>query len=542
VLAASAARGGTWVAIGALVVGAGLRFWNLRDQVLVGDERWDPLAALHLSLGEILTGFDFARANYSPPLAAIYDVWLAAGGALSELGMRAPALACGLVAIVAIPLGVRRWIGPQAALLLGWLLALSPALVWYSRLVRMYMPAVLVGTLAVIAFLTWRETRTTRAATAYLLLAWLATFLHLLALPFVLAPFVVVGVEAIRGHLSWKPVALLGAAVTVAVVLTLAPSHESLRFLLERTSSGTRPDADAFGVAALRLSGTHWVSLAAVFYAAAARGLVVLLREQPRFAHVSLVVVVVPVVVLAAVVVPPGIDSPVLLARYSLLMLPWLLVWVAVGCATPVAGLPPALHASAVVVVLASWFATGPLMTHEFRNSSFAHAGIHRAWGAPAENLPLLEPSAFYERLRDPANAGAVIETAWHDVTFPTTAPGYQRLHRQRVIVGSPLDAWWTQTGVAPRNAVALSPDALLASEGRWVIVHRKPAAEEWELRGRDPAYQGVLGVARDFATNYEGAQRALAAELGDRFGPPDHTDDWIDVWDLERVRGGSAP
>jgi len=184
-----------------------------------------------------------------------------------------------------------------------------------------------------------------------------------------------------------------------------------------------------------------------------------------------------------------------------------------------------------------AWLWSGPLVTAEYRESSFAHTVIHRRWGAPPAPPPLLEASRFYARLAEPAWAGNVIESSWQDVAFQHTAPSYQRVHGNRVIVASPLDAWWSDPRIDLRNAVGLSSRGLLASEGRHVVVHLQPVAEEWEARGRDATYKGILAVAGQFARNYERAQRRLASELTRSFGKPDYADAWIQAWDLDRIR-----
>ena len=529
----------------ALAAGAGIRLLNLRDQVLVGDERWDLLAALHLPLSEILTGFVYSRSSYSPPLVALHHLLLEAGVKLSEVELRAPALICGLLAIVLVPLLARRWIGRPATALLALLIALSPALVWYSRIVRVYMPLVLVTTLAAFAFLRWLETRSRRAAILYVLLAVASTYLHLLSLPFVLAPFLYAALDLLRRRerrvSAWVTIAVLGGSVACALAIVLAPSSESLAWLLARTSSRERPDLDALGLAALRLSGSYSIALAIVFYAAAARGLLVLFREQPGFATFGAVLVVAQVLCVIGVA-PPGLQEPVLLTRYVLVILPLLLVWVAVGLTRSFATLSRRARWAQPVLAFAllmAWLFTGPLATAEYRESSFAHVVIHRPWGAVPEQPPLIDATRFYVRLAEPALAGPVIEASWQDIAFQQTAPSHQRVHGNRVIVASPLDAWWSDPRVDLRNAVGLSPRQLLASEGRHVVVHLQPVAEEWEARGRDRAYQGLLGPVQHFAKNYERAQRNLAAELERSFGKPDYADAWIQAWDLDRVRRG---
>lgn len=529
----------------ALALGVGVRLLNLQDQVLVGDERWDLLAAMDLSMPEILTGFVYGRSSYSPPLAALYRLLVEVGVRPSEIELRVPALVCGCLAIVMLPLLAQRWIGRSPALCLAFTIALSPGLVWYSRLVRVYMPLVLVSCAAVLVFLRWYETRSRVAAAWYVLLAVLSAYLHPLSLPFVMAPFVFAVLDLARkreGRLgALRGLAVLGVAVAAGLAVVAAFSADSLAWLLGRSGADREvPGLDALGFAALRFSGSYSLALAIVFYAAAVRGLRALFRQQPAFATFGLVLVAIHLLSVLVVVVPPGLGEPVLLTRYVVVTLPLLLIWVAVGLMHPFplpAILRPWAQPGLVALLLAAWFWTGPLATPEYRESSFTHVVIHRPWGARPPPTPLLESAGFYAALAVNERDGPVVEASWQDVAFQATAPSYQRLHGHRVIVASPLDDWWVDSRLELRNAVGLQPAQLLASDGRYVVVHMQPVQEEWEARGRDRSYREILAVAQQFAKNYELAQRKLALQLEQSFGPPDYSDAWVRAWDLERVR-----
>src|SRR5206468_10578860 len=99
----------------------------------------------------------------------------------------------------AAPLAVRRRLGSRAAAWLAGLAALSPVLVLYGRIARPYMPVVLCGSAAAAAFLAWWERPRPAMGAAYVVAAALAVWLHLVAAPFVAAPFLFAA-----GDLAWR--------------------------------------------------------------------------------------------------------------------------------------------------------------------------------------------------------------------------------------------------------------------------------------------------------------------------------------------------
>lgn len=140
-----AGRGAAQLAIAAAVAAAALvRGWNLRDQVLGGDELRAVATALGRSLGWILTTYSVA--DHSLPLSAGIRLWLEAGGTVSEIGLRLPGLLCGVALVAVGAVTMARAVAPAAGARLAWLLAFAPALVLYSRIVRPYAPMVLLAT------------------------------------------------------------------------------------------------------------------------------------------------------------------------------------------------------------------------------------------------------------------------------------------------------------------------------------------------------------------------------------------------------------
>src|SRR5262249_53321610 len=128
-------------------------------QVLGGDETHALRAAVSRSLAGILVTYQ--ESDNCIPLTALYKLWGMAGGGLSETVLRPPALLCGLAALWWSPEAFGRGAEGGESLpvrvveLQRWLMALSPALVLYSRIARSYLPMVLFSFLAVAGFWRW---------------------------------------------------------------------------------------------------------------------------------------------------------------------------------------------------------------------------------------------------------------------------------------------------------------------------------------------------------------------------------------------------
>src|ERR1700686_5228412 len=103
--------GGACVGGAMLATGVVLRFWNLGDQMLGGDELHAVRAALSQPLPALLTTYQLADSCI--PLTAL-DRWLLDRGvALDEWLLRLPVLARWLAALGLLPLLGRRRLPPR---------------------------------------------------------------------------------------------------------------------------------------------------------------------------------------------------------------------------------------------------------------------------------------------------------------------------------------------------------------------------------------------------------------------------------------------
>lgn len=526
-----------WLAlIGSIFAGLGLRVWNLRGQILGGDELHGVRAAATRTVPEILTTYGLA--DYSLPLTALFRWLLDHGVPLSELVFRLPSLLCGALALAVFPYIVAGRVPRPAVLLFAWLGAIAPLLVLYSRIARSYLPMVLCGFVAVMAFEAWWRNRSWKAGGSYVLFGALAVWLHLGAAPFVAAPFLFAAGDLFtRGGERWERVrglAVLGTAFALACSTFLLPARASLeRLVANKHVTQTIAPATVWDVLRLQ-AGTPSYTVAILFWIVALAGLVLLVRDRPRFGAFTLTVSAGHLLGML-ILSPKGMGHPLILNRYLLPILPFILLWEAYGLgrlwtrkAGGCTGFVAQRYATRLFLLLLFW--TGPFLAPGYRDGSFMHHNDFVDFTHPRATLPDDLVPAFYRDLR----RGPVLEFPWPTVwSQERVFYIYQRIHERRVMVSAPFDLP-RRPGIGFRNEVPPDPAAILASPARTLVVHLRLPAEEDRVQtpGRP-----VRRMRRNLRQDYRRAADRLAARLVKEWGPPDTTEGFVRVWDLERVR-----
>jgi hypothetical protein len=523
---------------GSITTGLGLRLWNLLGQVMGGDELHAVRAAARMPLSEILTTYSVT--DFSIPLTALDRVLMSSGLTLSELGFRLPVILCGCAALYVLPRAFLGKVDRVAVELYGWLVAVSPGLVLYSRIARSYLPMLLAGFGAVMAFEAWWRTRERRYAFLYIGLGGLAVWLHLGAGPLVVSPFLFALGDLVRRREEWGrrllALAALGGGLALALAAFLVPARASLLALV----AGKREVGQSVSLATvwdvLKLqAGTPSDTMTALFWLAALTGLVLLLRDRPRAGFFTLTVALGHLAGLL-ILSPVGLEQPLILNRYLLPILPFVLLWMAyalgrlwarktTGCAFWAA------QRYAVRLFMLFFFWTGPFLQTGFRTSSFMHHNDFVGFYAPRAALPAEVVPEVYRRLP----SGPVLEAPWPTAwDFCRSFYVYQGIHRQRVLVSAPRDLP-RDPRIAFRNEVPPDPAAFLASPARTLIVHlRLPWEED---RVIDPPGRPARPMRPPLRHALRQDGEELAARLTREWGPPDSGDATVQVWDLERAR-----
>ncbi len=527
-----------WSFWAAVLIGAGVRVVGLDRQVLVADEVHAFHGALATPLPAALTTYRMQA--HCPP----FNAWLRAGIELgwrpSELALRLPVLLTGLAVLLAVPCWLERRLGTRAAATAAWLIAPSPLLVYYSRCMRPYMPAVLTSAVAAAAFFDWwREGRAASGA-VYAAAASLSIYLHLLAAPLVFAPWLFLAAEAVRSRdrtwPGWRRCAVLGGGLAVLLAAWVVPAASSLRRLAPTKSQELALDLRTWREGGMLLAGVGWGWLAVVFALAAGRGLAVLRRRDPAFARY--VVILIAAQLLGVLALSPAfLHSPPIFARYLLVALVPLLALAAAGFSDPLSGFTHPARTLAVGLTLAAAVASGPLARAELYTSPFGLRPAVLDFVSGEQRAPPPPAPAAYGQLAE-RPAGDVVEYPARPLSrFVNTLASYQRLHRRGARL-APGDRKLLDPRLDLASFVDPEPAALLASGAALLVVHRDWARELGPGLGASgslPPDQRAR-AERELADMARQARR-LVRRLTGAWGPPDLPGRDVAVWDLSRVR-----
>lgn len=517
--------------LAAFLAGALLRLWNLGPQVMSDDELHAVRAALASPVSHILVMYQ--RTDNTIPLTAIYRVLLDRGVKVTEWTVRLPAVLSGLLLLAAAPLWAARRLGWRAATVFAFLLAVSPGLVFYSRIARSYAPIVLLGFGALVCFEAWwRRPEDWRPGAGYAVLAALAAWFHLGAAPFVVSPFLFAAGDAViqRDRRRFASLLVLGVATLLGFLAFLVPARESLTTLVKEKHGELHLTWTLVKNVLLLAAGSRHAWVALLVGIAAAFGLARLFRIDRRLALFTVTAVCGHVAGLLFLA-PQGHGHPLILFRYLLVILPWVLLWVAVAFEgegrRPLAR--PVLMAFFFLFIgILVW--AGPFVNPRLWRSPFAHHSDSMTFMWPRPSLRPEQASGFYGTLASSPEPGAVLEYPWVAV-WRMNRVFYlcQEIHGRQVVV-APARALLADGRLAFRNMVPGTPEGFLASRARWLVVHRNLAKEESGIPPPmeiDPRHRRLL---RTFG-------HRMTAQLTRGWGTPDFLDRRIAVWDLERVR-----
>ncbi len=519
-----------------------LRVYQIPGQILADDE-WHALYALHLQSYAAVVSH-FGEADYSIPLTLFYKT-LAETVGLTEMAMRAPMLLCGVATIVALPLLARRYVGRPASLVFAWLLAIAPLHVYFSRYARPYAITMLLAVVAVVAFFEWSSTGARCWAATYAGAAVVAPYFHLAVLPAVLAPLLFALTDWAVGRALGRrrplgPVLAVGGIVAAGLTaLLIAPLIVDARSLVVKAGKSRITPATVKGAWQL-LAGSADLWVVAGMALLVLAGALVLARRAPRlvlyFAFLAACQLAIPLLSR-----PAAIAASIVLARYSLPLLPVFLVCAAVGLVAldglgrrAVPAYPHGALPAAAVVLL---FGLGPLPAiYYYPNNWTNHALFQYEYdeSSPYSYVGAVRPrrvSPFYRQLAaHPAGALLIVEAPWYYAWHENPYPFYQAVHRQRMQVGfvGALDRFVRPgelpilgSGIRPHNAVHVADAAKLRKRGvRYVIFHRS-------LRDELPLPPNEAIDVGDWIRRYAG-----------EYGPPVYEDADITVFDVARPAG----
>jgi hypothetical protein len=528
----------------AFLAGFWLRWHLLADQVLIDDEWHGIYYVIGKSPIWLLTHFSIPGATCIP--LNFYTWLLGATVGWSEMLLRLPSLACGLLIVVAGPLLARKIIGTHRAVLLGFLLAVSPLLIFYSRICRPYSAVALLAFAALLFAARWMESGGRRPAVLFIVTGVLAVYFHLFAVVTVAAPVLAGIIFHLWRHFrkipqaetktptlrQWIVVAMTIAAISAVLVLpALIHSLQSTFFniALKGTFSW-----QSLPKAAQLISGTGQPLLAALFWIAVIAGAIEQCRRNPWSGW--MLVSLYPLHALALILSrPDSAQSAIVLVRYCIPLVPVSLLFVACGVQAalefPAARvkLRPVLQALVALAWVAALAMTGPLpQCYVAPNNFTSHGAYQQRYGqidwsrsfysdlTPAgftltTTIHADEVSPFYSQLAKEQGTRPIVEYPMLIGDHFNPLYYYQRFHHRTVIVGYTTDMKLA-SGLAPGNIYGntyvdqvisliadpsrlkfrnmISMDDLAGMRGRrveYVILHKRFEAQLPEIAAPPP-------------------------------------------------------
>lgn len=477
-----------YVLLGALLIGTGLRLYQLPGQILFGDEWHAIFAANRAGYFQILSHFGVS--DYSIPIALYFKLAINSIG-LGEYVIRTPFFLAGTLSVLIFPLLVRGLVGRFTSNLFAWLLALSPPLIFYTRFARPYAIAVCFGFIAVVLFFRWWIEPNPRYAIQYVICALISAYSLLVTLPFVLGPFIFftafsIGKARDQPSNATKRLTCLGLLTLLSLLLFFAlPLYGDLGAISDKAVHHRihlSVLADAFRI----LMGVASPLLVIPMFILVVMGLIRVYGKSRSFAAYLFVLALIQTVAIL-IVRPLGATSPHILSRYLLIALPPLLVFVAAGAEA----IPRLFHGpfktwmrTALPVGLClALFLGSPVMAIMQRPNNavtltmLLYALEGRDYGWMLKGIP-----RFYETLAvHPPASLTIVEAPF--IWQADHLLLYQKIHRQRTLLGLTEELCGkkaeTRISMAPRlkdlpSVVNLKHvDRLLDSGVDFVIFHK---------------------------------------------------------------------
>lgn len=527
------------------LVATWLRTQQLVAQVLLDDE-WHSLHTIFRhDYREI--ALSFGRFDHSIPLTLSYQAIANAFG-LDELRMRLPSLVAGVTTVILGMWWSWRRFGPPTAVIFGWLLAISPLLVIYSRAARPYALVVLLVLVAFWAAHIWWYQHRPTFLWLYAVCVAIGTWLHPLFGPVLLSPLLFFALDsAWTQRRLWPSVhlqkRLLNGGVIVALLtapLVLPPLLADPSAILDKAGVGTVAPHTLPAVTYLMAGTSHFtVLLLAIILSAV--GTILLLRREPRKVFFALLVLVIFATTLA-VSRPAWMSTGYVMARYTIILLPWLLLAVALASTTIATRLTKQLRGRNIVMVaIALLLAWGNPLTETLR-TPVSH-GLHPYYIADArpdarrinmlvERMP---QSPFWKNhaalLSDADSALAL--APWRFEAPLSPLPVLEHRTGRRVIpafingycatvhFGEPP----AESPVQLRNALHLGQGERSDAKAGFLVWKRR-----WHIDTEAEQTLADMGLYTDPLTlAYPDCEPQLRLD----FGPPVYEDEWLAVFPL---------
>ncbi|MCX5796675.1 MAG: glycosyltransferase family 39 protein [Elusimicrobia bacterium] len=446
----------------AVAVGLALRLYLLPDQILLDDE-WH---ALNFVLSKSLPSVSMRHglgANCIPQ--NIYSYLLLHSAGWSEMLLRLPSLVCSALALAILPFMVQRIWGGRVAVIFAYLLAISPCVIFYSRLCRPYAAVLFFGMFSLLSLFRWLREDKLSHMLGYAVAAFMTVYLHLYAALFVVTPLLCLfGLRLLKrlGQVrttlpSTLRLSQAAAIIVVLAALLIAPANivNPWWMAVSGYSGATWQTWRDFWSL---LSGTHWGALQLIFAALVLPGFFFVLRDD-RVIGGLLLTCVLAFVLRVCTSSQEGIDVAIQIARYGIILFPIAFLLAAVSLARLLERLSsrlpkgegPVIAALVPAVVAALFLGFGPLRgiyrrPNNFTNqSAFQYSYEPTDWSVTRERgfykgkgltMKKTDVPEVYFKLASASGIAGIIEYPMMLGDHFNQYYYYQVFHRKRTAIG----------------------------------------------------------------------------------------------------------
>ena len=508
-----------------------LRFEQILGQWLIDDE-WHAIHKLQSSEGYFPILSSFGAADYSIPLTVLYR-FITEHFGLSELRMRLPMLVCGVALIPLAMSWSRRHFGVAVALCFGFLLAISPLLINFSRMARPYSVTLLLSAITLIALVNWFKSPGRRPPLLAFFCLIAAVYLHpingaLLVPPVIAANALILLSPKFEAFLKWR--FFFASAVTAILLLALVlPPLLMDQVAMQAKLGSSLPDLDAVIGAQHFWFGSDSSAAVAIMLLISGVGFTVVFKRitaEALFFLLALAGVFVALLLLQ----PAWVDNPLTFARYllpaSLLALLCLSVGV-VKLSLQIGRGSAGLASVSVVLMLLSFQSTNPLLGMRFESNNLSlHSYFqmdYRPWMNPVvRELNSASPiSGFWLSVPVKDDIALTIAVAGSSTfeSYANAAVLHQRIHGQRLLNlqtsracgGVRSGEGYPSENIFLRNAVALTERRDMQRKGVDFVVFdtylaRRGVGEVNRFYADSDQYQRYVTECLSYLRNHLGA------------------------------------
>lgn len=455
----------------AILVGSVLRLYLISDQILLDDEWHGLYYVIGKRLSYLLAHFSMPGATCIP--MNIYRYFLMETVGWTEILLRLPAIISGLLALLVFPLLAKKQLPFRGTVIFTYLLAISPFLVFYSRVSRPYSVVALSGFIAVLSAYFWLISGRRLYGFLYVSTGIIGIYFHLFAAIAVLLPLALgllfKAIPNTEHFLKSREIIVIplrvllltiGAMGVILCLLILPGLLGSMRNLMTSVIQTGHMTIGSLGRFACMISGTSNIVLVVIFLGLLVYGAMLFLRRYPLFG-VSVISIFVCYFLALTLLRPDSVHAPIVISRYSIPVYPLSYFLVAMGLTSSLEKLGSFFLVSKsargriasnmiAAAFLVALFLTGPLPNTYFSPNNFTnHSAFQESYKpltwdhsfvsdmagknfvANERNMP-----SFYQQLSNEPDTMAIIEYPMMLGDHFNLFYYYQHFHGKKVITG----------------------------------------------------------------------------------------------------------